>query len=157
MVHGTGDAVNTLTERVGMEPRTLPSPSGHVSRYTDAETLEIYTMAAAGQMNKMLVAKLQSLGVNALGLSGVDGKLMIARRKEAVRAIDPTTGKQRVVRDDYTGRQAGQRRSADSAIERGLRAGDRAAGVGLGPRTAERRWRSGGGAGRRARSRRIHW
>ncbi|MBX3064947.1 MAG: [LysW]-aminoadipate kinase [Anaerolineae bacterium] len=104
VVHGTSDAVNTLTERVGMEPRTLQSPSGHVSRYTDADTLEIYTMAAAGQMNKMLVAKLQSLGVNALGLSGVDGKLMIARRKEAVRAIDPTTGKQRVVRDDYTGR-----------------------------------------------------
>jgi acetylglutamate/LysW-gamma-L-alpha-aminoadipate kinase len=104
VVHGTSDAVNTLSERVGLPPRTLQSPQGHVSRYTDPETLEIYTMAAAGQVNKRIVATLQSLGVNAVGLSGVDGKLMQAKRKEAVRAIDPETGRQRVVRDDYTGR-----------------------------------------------------
>jgi acetylglutamate/LysW-gamma-L-alpha-aminoadipate kinase len=104
VVHGTSDAVNTLAERVGLPPRTLQSPSGHVSRYTDPEMLELYTMAAAGQMNKALVANLQRLGVNALGLSGVDGKLMVARRKDAVRAIDPATGRQRIVRDDYTGR-----------------------------------------------------
>ena len=104
VVHGTSDAVNTLSERVGLPPRTLQSPTGHVSRYTDPDTLEVYTMAAAGQVNKTLVAKLQSLGVNAVGLSGVDGKLMVAKRKDAVRAIDPDTGRQRVVRDDYTGR-----------------------------------------------------
>lgn len=104
VVHGTSDAVNTLAERVGLPPRTLQSPSGHVSRYTDPEMLELYTMAAAGQMNKALVATLQRLGVNALGLSGVDGKLLVARRKDAVRAIDPATGRQRIVRDDYTGR-----------------------------------------------------
>jgi [amino group carrier protein]-L-2-aminoadipate/L-glutamate 6-kinase len=61
-------------------------------------------MAAAGQVNKHLVTKLQALRVNAIGLSGVDGRLMGARRKDAIRAIDPETGRQRVVRDDYTGR-----------------------------------------------------
>ena len=104
LVHGTSAAADALAERMGIPTRTLQSPSGYVSRYTDPETLEVYTMAAAGQVNKSIVTMLQSLGVNAIGLSGVDGRLMGARRKDAVRTIDPTTGKQRVVRDDFTGK-----------------------------------------------------
>src|SRR5437868_7197965 len=104
VVHGTSAAVDALSTRMGVPARTLLSPSGYVSRYTDPETLEIYTMAAAGQVNKQIVTRLQALGVNAVGLSGVDGRLMGAKRKDAVRAIDPETGRQRVVRDDYTGR-----------------------------------------------------
>src|SRR3954465_8076159 len=104
VVHGTSAAADTLAQRMGVPGRPLQSPSGYVSRYTDPETLEIYTMAAAGQVNKQIVTLLQSLGVNAVGLSGVDGRLMGARRKDAVRAIDPETGKQRIVRDDYTGK-----------------------------------------------------
>jgi len=107
LVHGTSAAVDTLAARVGVEARTLQSPSGYVSRYTDPETLELFVMAAAGQVNKGLVSALQALGVNALGLSGLDGRLLAAKRKDAVRAIDPTTGRQRVVRDDYTGRIEG--------------------------------------------------
>jgi acetylglutamate/LysW-gamma-L-alpha-aminoadipate kinase len=104
VVHGTSAAADNLAARMGVPTRTLQSPSGYVSRYTDSETLEVYTMAAAGQVNKQIVTRLQSLGVNAIGLSGVDGRLMGARRKDAVRAIDPATGRQRIVRDDYTGR-----------------------------------------------------
>lgn len=104
LVHGTSAAVDRLSERVGVPRRTLQSPSGHVSRYTDPETLELYVMAANGQMNTTITAKLQALGVNALGLSGVDGRLMSAQRKDAVRAIDPTNGRQRIVRDDFTGK-----------------------------------------------------
>ncbi len=104
LVHGTSAAVDRLSERVGVPRRTLQSPSGHVSRYTDPETLELYVMAANGQMNTTITAKLQALGVNALGLSGVDGRLMFAQRKDAVRAIDPTNGRQRIVRDDFTGK-----------------------------------------------------
>ncbi len=104
VVHGTSAAANVLAERMGIPARTLQSPSGHVSRYTDPETLDVYTMAAAGQVNKNIVTRLHALGVNAVGLSGVDGKLMGARRKDAVRAIDPLSGKQRIVRDDFTGK-----------------------------------------------------
>ena len=57
--------------------------------------------AAAGQVNKTLVATLQRLGCNALGLSGVDGRLLQARRKNALRVVE--NGRQRVVRDDYSG------------------------------------------------------
>ena len=63
--------------------------------------LELYVMAAAGGVNKALVAELQRMGCNAFGLSGVDGRLLLARRKDAVRAIEG--GRQRIIRDDFTG------------------------------------------------------
>jgi acetylglutamate/LysW-gamma-L-alpha-aminoadipate kinase len=101
LVHGTSAAANALCARAGVPVRQITSPSGHVSRYTDPETLELYVAAAAGQMNKALVADLQRLGCNAVGLSGVDGRLLVARRKDAVRAVE--NGRQRIIRDDYTG------------------------------------------------------
>lgn len=101
LVHGTSAAADALAGRAGIPVRQLTSPSGHVSRYTDPETLEIYVAAAAGQVNKGLVARLQSLGCNAVGLSGVDGRLLVAQRKNAVRTVE--NGRQRIVRDDYTG------------------------------------------------------
>lgn len=104
VVHGTSDAANTLAERLNVPARTLQSPSGYVSRYTDPATLDVFTMAAVGQVNVGIVGKLQALGINAIGLNGLDGHLMRATRKDAVRAIDPETGRQRIVRDDFTGR-----------------------------------------------------
>ncbi|MHB1319662.1 MAG: [LysW]-aminoadipate kinase [Anaerolineae bacterium] len=101
LVHGTSAAADALAERVGLPVRHLVSPSGHVSRYTDPEALELYVAAAAGQVNKRLVADLQRRGCNAIGLSGVDGRLLVARRKGAVRSVEG--GRQRIVRDDYTG------------------------------------------------------
>ncbi len=102
LVHGTSAAADALARRVGLPVRQLVSPTGHVSRYTDPETLEIYVAAAAGQVNKRLVAALQGLGCNAVGLSGVDGRLLQAERKTAVRTVE--NGRQRIVRDDYTGK-----------------------------------------------------
>ncbi|MGQ9491932.1 MAG: [LysW]-aminoadipate kinase [Anaerolineae bacterium] len=101
LVHGTSAAADALAQRAGVPVRHITSPSGHVSRYTDPEMLELYVAAAAGQVNKTLVAGLQALGCNAVGLSGVDGRLLTARRKEAVRAVE--NGRQRIIRDDFTG------------------------------------------------------
>jgi len=101
LVHGTSAAADALAQRAGVPVRHITSPSGHVSRYTDPEMLELYVAAAAGQVNKTLVAGLQALGCNAVGLSGVDGRLLTARRKDAVRAVE--NGRQRIIRDDFTG------------------------------------------------------
>jgi len=73
-----------------------------VSRYTDSETLRVYAMAVAGQINTELVACLQQQGINALGLAGVDGRLLLARRKSIVRSLTPE-GRLQILRDDYTG------------------------------------------------------
>jgi len=101
LVHGTSSAADELAQRVGEPVRHIISPSGHVSRYTDPAMLDVYVMAAAGGVNKALVAELQRMGCNALGLSGVDGRLLLARRKDAVRAVE--NGRQRIIRDDFTG------------------------------------------------------
>jgi acetylglutamate/LysW-gamma-L-alpha-aminoadipate kinase len=102
LVHGTSAAADELARKAGVPVRQLVSPSGHVSRYTDLETLQIYVAAAAGQANTRIVSLLHGLGCNAVGLSGVDGRLLQAARKTAIRAVE--SGRQRIVRDDYTGR-----------------------------------------------------
>jgi len=102
VIHGGSDLTNLLSERLGHQVRMVTSPGGMVSRYTDSETLRIYAMAVAGQINTELVANLQHLGVNALGLAGVDGRLLLARRKSAVRAVLPG-GRVQILHDDYTG------------------------------------------------------
>lgn len=101
VVHGASDLTNTLSEQLGHPTRTITSPGGMVSRYTDSETLRIYTMAI-GEINTALVAQLQRQGANAFGLTGVDGRLLQARRKAAVRSLTPD-GRVQIIHDDYTG------------------------------------------------------
>src|SRR5438876_476681 len=102
LLHGGSDLTNTLSRRLGHPVRTITSPGGMVSRYTDSETLSIYAMAVAGQLNTEIVANLQRRGVNALGVTGVDGRLLLARRKAALRSVTPE-GRVQILRDDYTG------------------------------------------------------
>ena len=78
LVHGGSDATNVLAEQLGHPPRMVVSPSGHVSRYTDRQSLEIFAMATAG-LNRRLVERLQGLSVPAWGLSGIDGRVRILR------------------------------------------------------------------------------
>ena len=102
LVHGGSAEANALGEAVGKPPRFVTSPSGYTSRYTNRETLEVFAMAANGKVNTFLVEQLQMLGVNALGLSGVDGGLLKAKRKAAIRIVE--NGKKKILRDDYTGK-----------------------------------------------------
>jgi acetylglutamate/LysW-gamma-L-alpha-aminoadipate kinase len=103
LVHGGSEETNKLSEQLGHPPRFVTSPSGFTSRYTDRQTLLIFAMVTAGKINTLLVEALQKKGVNALGLAGVDGRLLVARRKEAIRMVDPASGKVKMLRDDYTG------------------------------------------------------
>ena len=102
LVHGAGREADELGERLGYPARHVTSPQGYTSRYTDRQTLEIYTMASVGKINTFLVERLQRLGINAVGLSGVSGRVMEGARKDAIRIVE--NGKQRILRDDYTGR-----------------------------------------------------
>jgi acetylglutamate/LysW-gamma-L-alpha-aminoadipate kinase len=98
LVHGGSDAANRLAEEVGYPARTLTTPGGHTSRYTDARTIEIFG-AAVGSVNQQLTARLSAFGVPAVGLGGPN--VVQARRKAAIRAV--VNGRQVVVRDDYSG------------------------------------------------------
>ena len=59
-------------------------------------------MAVNGKVNTLLVEQLHRLGLNAFGLSGLDGRLLQAMRKEFIQSVE--NGKRKIIRDDYTGR-----------------------------------------------------
>ncbi|MFT5152733.1 MAG: acetylglutamate/LysW-gamma-L-alpha-aminoadipate kinase [Planctomycetota bacterium] len=101
LVHGGSDAATRLGEELGHPARFATSPSGHTSRLTDARTLEIFIMATALE-NRRIVSALRAAGVSAVGLSGLDGGLIEAERKQALRVVE--AGRVRVVRDDLSGR-----------------------------------------------------
>ncbi len=102
LVHGGSSEANALGEAVGIPPKMITSPSGYTSRYTDRKTLEIFLMAVNGKVNSLLTEQLQMLGINAFGLSGLDGKLIQATRKDSIQSIE--NGKRKIIRDDYTGK-----------------------------------------------------
>ena len=102
LVHGGSHETNVISEKLGHPPRFVTSVSGHSSRYTDRETLKIFVMVVAGRINKLLVERLQQLGVNALGLSGLDGRLLEGKRKSALRIVE--NGKRKVLRGEYSGK-----------------------------------------------------
>jgi acetylglutamate/LysW-gamma-L-alpha-aminoadipate kinase len=102
LVHGGSHETNLISAKLGHPPRFVTSISGHSSRYTDRETLEILAMVAAGRINKLLVERLQQLGVNAVGLSGLDGRLLEGKRKESLRIVE--NGKRKVLHGEYSGR-----------------------------------------------------
>jgi [amino group carrier protein]-L-2-aminoadipate 6-kinase len=101
LVHGGGDETNRMAEALGRPPRFVTSPSGFTSRYTDRAALEVFAMVVAGRVNKGLVERLQRLGAPALGLSGLDGRLLEGRHKASVRSVEG--GKTVVLHGDHTG------------------------------------------------------
>ncbi len=102
VVHGGSGETNRISELLDHPPKMVTSPSGYTSRFTDRETLEIFTMVYAGKVNKLLVEKLQAEGINAVGLSGIDGRIFEGTRKSSVRIVE--NGKKKVLHGDYTGR-----------------------------------------------------
>jgi len=103
LVHGGGDEVTEIASKLGKEQKFVVSPEGFRSRYTDKETAEIYTMVIAGKINKQMVSVLQSGGIPAIGLSGLDGSLMRANRKKKIVIVDEA-GRKRVIDGGYTGK-----------------------------------------------------
>ena len=76
LVHGGGKMATSMAQSMGIEQTMIEG-----RRITDEATLKIVTMVYAGYINKNIVAQLQALGVNAMGLSGVDGNLIQAHKR----------------------------------------------------------------------------
>jgi acetylglutamate/LysW-gamma-L-alpha-aminoadipate kinase len=101
VVHGGNAEFSELSRRLGTPPRMITSSSGRVTRYTDAATMDAMLMAYCGKVNKRLVATLRDAGVNAVGLSAIDGGIAAGRRKPILRGTED--GKSKVLRDDHAG------------------------------------------------------
>ena len=78
LVHGGGPEISDMMDRLGKKPEFVDG-----LRVTDRETVDIVQMVLAGKVNKGLVTLLERNGGNAVGLSGMDGKLIEARMKNA--------------------------------------------------------------------------
>jgi acetylglutamate/LysW-gamma-L-alpha-aminoadipate kinase len=102
VVHGGSTAVDDTLERLGEEPEYVETPGGVVGRFTDETTMEVFEMVLPGKLNTDLVADLQNEGVNAVGLSGADGKLLTGPRKSAVKVLED--GRKKIKRGDHSGK-----------------------------------------------------
>lgn len=78
LVHGGGKVATTISKALGIETQMIEG-----RRVTDHETLKVVTMVYAGWINKSIAGKLQSLGCDAVGLCGVDGRLIESKQREA--------------------------------------------------------------------------
>lgn len=103
LVHGGGDEVTKVAERLGKKQTFVVSPEGIRSRYTDLETIEIFAMVMAGKINKEIVSTLQRFAVRAIGLSGIDGGIIRAERKKKLVSV-AKDGRRRIIDGGYTGR-----------------------------------------------------
>jgi acetylglutamate kinase len=83
LVHGGGKHIDAALQRAGIPKRT------HAGlRITDDATLDIVVSVLAGQVNKMLVSELVSLGVRAAGFSGCDGATLVAEQHPPIDGVE---------------------------------------------------------------------
>ena len=83
LVHGGGRLATTMAERLGVKTQMIDG-----RRVTDKETLDIVTMVYGGLVNKQVVAQLQTMGVNAIGMTGADGGWMKSVKRPIKNGID---------------------------------------------------------------------
>ncbi|MFD1096413.1 acetylglutamate kinase [Salegentibacter chungangensis] len=82
LVHGGGKMATEMSGKLGYETKMLDG-----RRITDANAMQVITMVYGGLINKNIVAKLQALNCNAIGLCGADGKSIVSK-KRPVREVD---------------------------------------------------------------------
>lgn len=107
LVHGGSGEIARLAGKLGVPQRTLVAPDNVATRYTDPATLEVVILALAGGVKPKIVSELSRLGVPSVGLTGLDGGMLRARRKSAVRSV--VNGRTTLVRDNLSGRLDGVR------------------------------------------------
>jgi acetylglutamate kinase len=83
LVHGGGKVATDISKGLGIEAKMVEG-----RRITDEETLKIVTMVYGGLINKKIVAALQSNGTNAIGLTGADANIILAKKRPVKDGID---------------------------------------------------------------------
>ncbi len=87
VIHGGGKQLTAIAERLGIEQRLVNG-----RRVTDADTLEVAKMVFAGQINMDILSALRRAGSETVGLSGVDGNIINAKRREIQNVLNQETG-----------------------------------------------------------------
>ncbi|MCI0489089.1 MAG: acetylglutamate kinase [Blastocatellia bacterium] len=98
VVHGGGKQLSTVAERLGIAQRIVNG-----RRVTDADTLEIAKMVFAGQINLDILSALRGAGAETVGLSGIDGNTIHARRREIQKVLNQETGEVEMIDFGHVG------------------------------------------------------
>jgi len=101
VVHGANALRDKLAEDLGQPKQVLTSVKGYASVYSDEKLLDVMLMAYAGLRNKRIVELCQQHGINAVGLSGLDGKVVQGERNKGIRVYQ---GKKLKIVRDFSGK-----------------------------------------------------
>lgn len=98
IVHGANAIRDEIAEKMGKPKKVLTSLSGYSSVYSDDDAIDIIMMAYAGLQNKRIVELCQQKGINAVGITGLDGRTVQGARNPGIRIKE---GKKiKIVRDN---------------------------------------------------------
>ncbi|MFA3781528.1 [LysW]-aminoadipate kinase [Melioribacteraceae bacterium 4301-Me] len=97
IVHGANALRDELADKLKIERKVITSQSGYTSVFSDEQTIDLMMMSYSGIKNKRIVELCQQNGINAVGLSGLDGKVIQGKRNSGIRVRE--AGKTKIVRD----------------------------------------------------------
>lgn len=101
MIHGANALRDRIAERMGHEKRVLTSVSGYSSVFSDQDALDVILMAYSGLRNKRIVELCQQHGIDAVGLTGLDGRVIQGRRNKGIRVRE---GGRNLIKRDLSGK-----------------------------------------------------
>lgn len=97
IVHGANALRDELAQKLNIQKKIVTSISGYDSVLSNEETIDLMMMAYAGLKNKRIVELCQQNGINAVGLSGLDGKVIVGKRNNGIKVRQD--GKTLLLRD----------------------------------------------------------
>lgn len=101
VVHGANAVRDEIAERLGKPKRVITSVSGYSSVFSDEAAIDAILMGYSGLKNKRIIELCQQNGINAIGLSGLDGKLIQGERNKGIRVKQ---GEKVIILRDYSGK-----------------------------------------------------
>lgn len=101
IVHGANALRDELAEKLNYKKRVVTSLSGYDSVFSDEKTIDLAMMAYAGLKNKRIVELCQQNGINAVGLSGLDGKIIQGKRNTGIKVRE---GSKTLLLRDFSGK-----------------------------------------------------
>ena len=113
VVLGANAVRDGLAARLGSSPQTLTSVSGYTSVFSDETALDVIMMAYSGLRSKRFVELCQRRGVNAIGLSGIDARMVEGERNKGIRVRE---GGKTLIKRDFSGKP----RAVNAALLRTL-------------------------------------
>jgi acetylglutamate/LysW-gamma-L-alpha-aminoadipate kinase len=101
LIHGANAIRDEIAEKLGKPTRVVTSVSGYSSVFSNEDAIDAIMMGYSGIKNKRIVELCQRNGINAVGLSGIDGRLIQGERNKGIRV---RKGEKVMILRDYSGK-----------------------------------------------------